>query len=99
MGAYTFIAEMRDHNCILTNANEDIETLEDLRTTLKSDFEEAFELFGNRWRVDYEDINVDDISCLRGEEEEESYLTESDFDELANELLIEVENQWKLNSN
>jgi hypothetical protein len=96
MGAYTFIAGMRDHNCVLGNANVDIETLEELREILKGDFEEAYELFGSRWKVDYEDINVDDISCLRGEEEEKSFLTDSDFYEIANEILLEVENQWKL---
>ena len=99
MGAYTFIAGMRDHNCILSNVNDDIETLQELREVLKSDFEEAYELFGSRWRVDYEDINVDEISCLRGEEEEESYLTDSDFYEIADDILNEVENQWKLNKN
>ena len=83
MAIYTFIAAHKDHNCILTNVNDGIETIDELKDTLVSDIEEAYELFGSRWRIEFEDVDVDDLN-----------LTEEEFEELSNEVLEEVEKNY-----
>ena len=100
MGSYTFIAGHKDHNAQLYNVNEGIETRDELIDSLRNDVEEAYELFGDRWRVDFGEVYVDDIEKTNryfDDDKEVLMMDEEDFDEISNDVLTEVEEKWKLN--
>jgi len=99
MGSYTFIAGMRDHNCILTNVHDDIETSDELMDLLTDDWYEAYEIFGSMWRIDYEDIDISDVETIEVAEdgsESDVYMTMLQFYEIADSVANDVQESYKL---
>lgn len=85
MANYVFIAGMRDHNCILTNSNYDIESIDELKERIKHDVEEANEIFGLRWRGDFDEVEMDDIG-----------ISDEEFDRISDEIFIKVDEEYKI---
>ena len=60
MGQVIFIAAAKD-SCSVHITPITVDTVEELRAELISSIEEANRIFGNRWYIEFDDVELDDL--------------------------------------
>lgn len=60
MGHLIFIAAAKDSNSVLVNPI-DVDTIEELREELTDSIEESVSLYVNRWYIDFEEVDLNDL--------------------------------------
>ena len=80
MGHLIFIAAAKDSNSVNINSI-DVDTIDELRVELIEAIKEAESIYGNRWYVDFDEVDVDDLG-----------FDEDTLDQIFNDCFEEVKN-------